>query len=297
MIRIGTRDSVLALWQANKVKALLEAEHHVCSIVKIKSKGDLILDKPLYEIGITGVFTKTLDSALLRNEIDIAVHSMKDVPTLLPKGLVEFAVLERENPFDVLVKGPGGSNFIATGSLRRKAQWLHRYPNHEIVGIRGNINTRMKKLASSDYVGAIFAKSGLMRTNILPKTAEVLDWMVPAPAQGALVIVGKSDDMALNKIVNKLNHHESHLAVSIERAFLKTLEGGCSAPIGALAIVQGNKVRFTGIVNSLDGHTELKIEKTSEDARVELGDLYAQELLMSGGKELMKEIKSMADEK
>ena len=105
------------------------------------------------------------------------------------------------------------------------------------------------------------------------------------------------DDMALNKIVNKLNHHDSHLAVSIERAFLKTLEGGCSAPIGALAIVQGNKVRFTGIVNSLDGHTELKIEKTSEDARVELGDLYAQELLMSGGKELMKEIKSMADEK
>ena len=297
MIRIGTRDSVLALWQANKVKALLEAEEHVCSIVKIKSKGDLILDKPLYEIGITGVFTKTLDSALLRNEIDIAVHSMKDVPTLLPKGLVEFAVLERENPFDVLVKGPGGSNVIATGSLRRKAQWLHRYPNHEIVGIRGNINTRMKKLASSDYVGAIFAKSGLMRTNILPKTAEVLDWMVPGPAQGAIVIVGKSDDMALNKIVNKLNHHDSHLAVSIERAFLKTLEGGCSAPIGALAIVQGNKVRFTGIVNSLDGHTELKIEKTSEDARVELGDLYAQELLMSGGKELMKEIKSMADEK
>ncbi len=297
MIRIGTRDSVLALWQANKVKALLEAKDHACSIVKIKSQGDLILDKPLYEIGITGVFTKTLDAALLRNDIDIAVHSMKDVPTLLPKGLVEFAVLERESPFDVLVKGPGGSNAIATGSLRRKAQWLHRYPNHEIVGIRGNINTRMKKVASSDYVGAIFAKSGLMRTNILPENAEVLEWMVPAPAQGALVIVGKSDDIELNQKVNRLNHHESQLAVSIERAFLKTLEGGCTAPIGALAIVTGNNVRFTGIINSLDGHTELKIEKTSEDARMELGEIYAQELLSSGGKELMKDIKSQADEK
>lgn len=297
MIRIGTRDSVLALWQANKVKVLLEAEDHACSIVKIKSQGDLILDKPLYEIGITGVFTKTLDAALLRNDIDIAVHSMKDVPTLLPKGLVEFAVLERESPFDVLVKGPGGSNAIATGSLRRKAQWLHRYPNHEIVGIRGNINTRMKKVASSDYVGAIFAKSGLMRTNILPENAEVLEWMVPAPAQGALVIVGKSDDIELNQKVNRLNHHESQLAVSIERAFLKTLEGGCTAPIGALAIVTGNNVRFTGIINSLDGHTELKIEKTSEDARMELGEIYAQELLSSGGKELMKDIKSQADEK
>ena len=273
-IKIGTRDSQLAMWQANKVRKELEELEYECEIVPIKSTGDLDLDTPLHELGITGVFTKNLDLAMLSGEIDIAVHSLKDVPTVLPNGIVQAAVLKRGNVNDTLVFKNNeeflGSKeaLIATGSLRRRAQWLSRFPTHTITDLRGNVNSRLQKLEDNeDWNGAIFAAAGIGRIGRRPEEAVNLEWMVPAPAQGALMIVGKSDDMELNKKVNRLNHHESQLAVSIERAFLKTLEGGCSAPIGALAIVTGNKVRFTGIINSLDGHTELKIEKTSEDAK------------------------------
>ncbi len=193
VIRIGTRDSELALWQANTVKFQLEKLGYKTELVPVKSTGDLILDKPLYEMGITGIFTKTLDVAMLNGTVDIAVHSMKDVPTALPIGIVQTAVLQRANYSDILVtKGEidyTKSCTIATGSLRRKAQWLHRYPHHTVVDLRGNVNTRLQKLNDNDWQGAIFAKAGLERINVLPKNHEVLEWMLPAPAQGAMVIV------------------------------------------------------------------------------------------------------------
>ena len=219
MIRIGSRESSLALWQAEKVRSLLDGLGLESEIVKIKSKGDIILDKPLYELGVTGVFTKTLDIALLNREIDLAVHSMKDVPTLLPNGISEYAVLERGEVKDILVKGPGGSNIIATGSLRRKAQWLNRNPECEIVGLRGNVNTRLAKVVDSNWYGAIFAKAGLERIGVLPENHEVLDWMTPAPAQGALLIVGLEENQELYDKVSEVNHPDSQLATSIERVF------------------------------------------------------------------------------
>ena len=166
-IRIGTRDSELALWQANNVKTKLENLGYVAQLEAVKSEGDLILDKPLYEMGITGIFTKSLDVAMLNGSVDIAVHSMKDVPTKLPLGIVQTAVLERASSEDILV-AKGEIDFekpctIATGSLRRKAQWLHRYPNHTVVDLRGNINTRLQKLKENTWQGAIFAKAGLER--------------------------------------------------------------------------------------------------------------------------------------
>ena len=294
MIRIGSRESALALWQAEKVQGLLEGLGLDCEIVKIKSKGDVILDKPLYELGVTGVFTKALDVALLHGDIDLAVHSMKDVPTLLPKGISEYAVLERGEVRDLLAKPCSdieNRQVLATGSLRRKAQWLHRNPTHEIVGIRGNVNTRLEKLYASEWRGAIFAKAGLERINVLPDNYDVLDWMVPAPAQGALMIVGLESNKELKSIFGKLNHEDSQLAVSIERAFLRTLEGGCTAPIGALAEVSGGSVKFTGVLNSLCGTEELRVEKQWDDASADRGAEAALELLENGGYELMADIR------
>lgn len=297
MIRIGSRESSLALWQAEKVRNLLEGLGFKSKVVKIKSKGDIILDKPIYELGTTGVFTKTLDIALLNDEIDLAVHSMKDVPTLLPKGISEYAVLERGEVKDILVKGPGGSNTIATGSLRRKAQWLNRNPECEIVGLRGNINTRLAKVEGSNWHGAIFAKAGLERIGVLPENHEVLDWMIPAPAQGALMIVGLEEKQELYGKVSELNHPDSQLETSIERAFLRTLEGGCTAPIGALAEVKKGTVKFTGVLNSLCGAKELRIEKVWDNATAEDGAKSAEELLANGGDELIAKIKSHFDGK
>ena len=249
-IRIGTRDSELALWQANTVKNALEARGHQTELVPVKSEGDLVLDKPLYEFGITGIFTKTLDVAMLTNTIDIAVHSMKDVPTALPHGIVEAAVLKRANTQDILIhKGLDfldDAGTIATGSLRRKAQWLHRHPNHQVVDLRGNVNTRLKKLQDNDWNGAIFAAAGLERINLKPDTYLDLNWMVPAPAQGAMLVVAKEEDAYCREALAALNDEDSALCVHIERQFLRTLEGGCTAPIGALATIEERQLRFIG---------------------------------------------------
>ena len=196
IIRIGTRSSDLALWQANTVAQQLQHLGHETEIVKIDSIGDIVLDRPLYELGITGVFTRNLDVALLNGDIDIAVHSFKDVPTLFPEGIVQGAILKRGDFNDVLVLKNDENFFtldtaiIATGSLRRKAQWLYRYPHHQITGLRGNVNTRLQKLEDNDWDGAIFAAAGLKRLKLLPEKEEFikLDWMVPAPAQGAVMV-------------------------------------------------------------------------------------------------------------
>src|SRR5690606_21201508 len=197
-IRIGTRDSELALWQANTVKNALEALGHQTELVPVKSEGDLVLDKPLYEMGISGIFTKTLDIDMLNGTVDITVHSLKDVPTKLSNGIVQTVVLERASFEDILVVN-GEIDFenpcsIATGSLRRQAQWLNRYPNHKVVDLRGNVNTRLQKFKDNNWDGAIFAKAGLERINLLPKKYIDLSWMLPAPAQGAMVIVALEKD-------------------------------------------------------------------------------------------------------
>lgn len=297
-IRIGTRDSELALWQAHTVERKLNAMGYHTEIVAVKSTGDLILDIPLYELGITGIFTKTLDVAMIRGEVDIAVHSMKDVPTALPKGIVQAAVLERATVQDILVT-KGNPDFvidaatIATGSLRRQAQWLNRYPHHTVVDLRGNVNTRLKKLAESDWSGAIFAEAGLERINLLPEEYTPLDWMIPAPAQGAMVVVTMEHDIFCTEAVAKLNHGPSDVATYIERQFLKRLEGGCTAPIGALVTFIDNEIRLEGVLLSIDGREKLHIEKVlpAGSNYMEFGNDCADEILANGGAELMAQIK------
>ncbi|WP_298314600.1 hydroxymethylbilane synthase [uncultured Aquimarina sp.] len=296
-IRIGTRDSELALWQAHTVQNKLEDLGFTTILVPVKSTGDIVLDKPLYELGITGIFTKTLDVAMLNNDIDIAVHSMKDVPTALPKGIVEAAVLERANVQDILLhKGLDfldGEGTIATGSLRRQAQWLHKFPNHKVVDLRGNVNTRMQKLNDSDWNGAIFAAAGLERINLKPKEYLDLSWMTPAPAQGAMLVVAKENDAYCLNALSHLDHTDSKICVHIEREFLRELEGGCTAPIGALAKIKGDLIHFTGVLFSLDGKDKIEVNKMIKlEDRQNFGIQCAQEVLNNGGKELMKRIKA-----
>src|SRR5690554_3044137 len=217
-------------------------------------------------MGITGIFTKTLDVAMIQGRVDIAVHSMKDVPTILPKNIVQTAVLERASPKDVLVTRMDGIDFekpctIATGSLRRKAQWLNRFPHHKVVDLRGNINTRLQKLKDNNWEGAVFAKAGLERINLLPKSHMDLDWMISAPSQGAMVIVAMENDDFCKEATSKLNDQASEICTHIEREFLNVLEGGCTAPIGAYAELIDGKILFKGCLFSLDGQTKLEIEK------------------------------------
>lgn len=298
-IRIGTRDSELALWQAHTVQHQLQQLGYSTEIVAVKSTGDIILDKPLYELGITGIFTKTLDVAMISGQVDIAVHSMKDVPTALPKGIVQAAVLERANTVDILVhKGNldflTGNGTIATGSLRRQAQWLNKYPNHTVVDLRGNVNTRMQKLQESNWDGAVFAAAGLERINLKPEMFIDLDWMIPAPAQGAMMVVAmENDDFSLDALA-QLNHIETEICTYIERQFLRTLEGGCTAPIGALAKYNEieDTLHFQGVLFSLDGSRKFEIKKTVDISEwKKLGYNAAQEILTNGGSELMADIK------
>lgn len=297
VIRIGTRESALALWQAHTFQDLLNSKGFSSELIPIKSEGDMDLVQPLYEMGTVGIFTKTLDAALLNNRIDLAIHSMKDVPTLLPKGIQQAAVLERGPVKDVLVKKTNASSFeipqiIATGSLRRKAQWLSKFPNHIIVPLRGNIQTRLKKLKNEDWDGAIFAEAALVRLKTENENVNILDWMIPAPAQGALMIVCKSKDKALLNILKQFNHPETALCTQIERDFLRTLEGGCTAPIGAIAIVEGNNIQFQGGVFSLDGKRKFIIDETFEKSTELKGVKLANQLLKKGAVELLQEFKS-----
>lgn len=299
-IRIGTRDSELALWQAYTVQKQLQDLGYKTEIVAVKSDGDIILDKPLYELGITGIFTKTLDVAMISGKVDIAVHSMKDVPTVLPQGIVQAAVLERANTLDILIhKGNldflENSGTIATGSLRRQAMWLNQYPNHTVVNLRGNVNTRMQKLKDNDWNGAIFAAAGLERINLKPDSFINLDWMIPAPAQGAMVVVAMAEDFFTLDALSQLNHVETEICTYIERQFLKTLEGGCTAPIGALAKYNEKEdiLEFSGVLLSIDGKQKLEIHKKSEVSDwKKLGYNCAQEILNNGGSKLMSEIKT-----
>ncbi len=301
IIRIGTRDSELALWQANTVKDQLEALGHQTELIAVKATGDLILDKPLYELGITGIFTKTLDVAMLKGEIDIAVHSMKDVPTVLPQGIVQAAVLERANFLDILVYKKNEEFLaqreavIATGSLRRKAQWLNRYPTHTITDLRGNINTRYEKLKNGDWNGAIFAAAGMERIGLEAENTIGLTWMVPAPAQGAIMIVALEKDDFIKEACAELNHERTEICTTLERGFLRRLEGGCTAPIGALAYINNeDEVTLKGVLLSVDGTKKLESEFSAPLGKhANLGRDCADSILSRGGKRLMSELQDL----
>jgi hydroxymethylbilane synthase len=236
LIRIGTRESQLAVWQATQVKELLGRNQIHAELVYIKSEGDTDTKTPLYEMGVQGIFTRSLDIALLNNHIDIAVHSMKDVPTQLPQGIVQAAVLKRGPVNDLLVfKTPLEELYhqhyiahIATSSIRRIAQWLHRFPLHHMHNLRGNVNTRLQKLKNEAWDAAIFAQAGLERIGVRPKESIELDWMLPAPAQGAIMIVCREGDHFAFDCCQPGNDIDTAICTKIERDFLRTLMGGCS---------------------------------------------------------------------
>lgn len=302
-IRIGTRESQLAAWQATQVKELLVQNGFAAELVYIKSEGDIDLKTPLYEIGVQGIFTRSLDIALLNNKIDIAVHSMKDVPTQLAIGIVQAAVLKRASCKDLLVykndtsflNNTGLPAVIATSSIRRKAQWLNRFPNHTIENLRGNVNTRLKKVEESNWNGAVFAAAGLERINLRPQNSIELDWMLPAPAQGAIMVVCRGEDVLCLNACNHFNDSDTALCTKIERDFLRTLLGGCSTPISALAIIKKSEVYFRGNILSPDGKIKAVIEKTVPVTESgELGIFMAHELLNKGGKAIMDSIHNEA---
>jgi hydroxymethylbilane synthase len=291
-IRIGTRESQLAVWQATQVQQLLEKEGIPAMLVPIRSEGDIDLTTPLYEIGVQGIFTRSLDVALLNHSIDIAVHSMKDVPTRLAEGVRQAAVLKRGPVHDLLVY-KGDTEFlqhrnsaaqIATSSIRRKAQWLHRYPAHEIHNLRGNVNTRLRKLGEAPWDAAIFAQAGLERINLRPEKSMVLDWMLPAPAQGAVFVACREDDETLFSLCQPLDDADTALCTKIERDFLRTLLGGCSTPVSALAEIEDGDVYFSGQLLSLDGREQVTVEKIlPAEVGAGIGRTAAEELLQSGG--------------
>lgn len=246
-----------------------------CKLIPLKTLGDIDLVRPIYAMGVQGVFTKELDSALLNHQADLAVHSMKDVPTILPIELVIAAVLKRGSNEDILVHREGfdpakkENAVIATSSIRRKSQWLSRYPTHTIANVRGNVGTRLKKFEEEGWDGIIFAKAGLERLKLLPQHFTVLDWMLSAPSQGAIAVICRAQDESVYKACREINHEPSEIRVSVERDFLYHLEGGCSVPISALATIEsrsplersgGEVIHFRGLISSLDGKQEIRAE-------------------------------------
>ncbi len=308
LLRIGTRDSELAVWQATTVHTLLQNSGIASELVPMKTEGDKDTITPIYALGVQGLFTKTLDAALLNNRIDIAVHSMKDVPTTLANGIKKAAVLKRASYKDILVYKEEWSTVsnelssnseerqlssgetsrtmhqapftVATGSVRRVAQWLHRYPGHKTVNLRGNVNTRLRKLEQSSWNGAIFAAAGLERINLRPKKSIDLNWMLPAPSQGAIMIVCRDEDNFAFDSCQPFNHEATALCAQMEKDFLRVLMGGCSTPISALAQITGDRVLFKGNICSIDGAEKIEVSKEVAIAQsLGLGIAMAEELL------------------
>lgn len=297
-IRVGTRKSPLAMWQANLVAQKLDENGIKTQIIPIASEGDANLKQPIYKLGITGVFTRALDVALLNDQIDIAVHSLKDVPTILPDEIELISCMERGNSHDILIYKNEDiflkqSRKIATGSLRRSAIWLNRFPQDTIENLRGNVQLRLQKLQDSDWDGAIFAFAGIERTGILEELEakglkyEILDWMTPAPSQGIIGITAKKGIE-----IPAIGSYESNIASTIERQFLNVLEGGCTAPIGAYAEVVGELVKFSGVILSIDGKEKISIqEQFPIDQYINKGKKLAESCINKGAEKLIQSIK------
>jgi len=299
---IGTRRSKLALWQAEWVHARLrELEPELAvSLKRIKTTGDKILDTPLASIGGKGLFVKEIEEALLRGEIDLAVHSMKDVPTRLPAGLEILAIPEREDPRDVLITRnkvslarlvPGSR--IGTSSLRRQAQLLHYRPDLSIQILRGNLDTRLRKLEAGEYDGIILAAACIKRLGWSDRVTEYLspDVCLPAIGQGALALEGRTDDGFVREVVARLDHHPTRIAVTAERAFLERLEGGCQVPIAAHAAITNGTLTLSALIAGVDGRRLVRdsVQGPMRDAH-RLGVELAERLLARGGDEILKEI-------
>ncbi|MGF7185589.1 hydroxymethylbilane synthase [Desulfitispora alkaliphila] len=301
---IGTRDSNLAMWQTKWVKKKLEEAHpHLDIEVKpIKTQGDKILDVALSKIGDKGLFTKELEVAMLDNTIDFAVHSMKDLPTVLPDGLVVSAITERHDPRDVVISKTGvklkdlpEGAVIGTSSLRRQSQINNQRPDFKIKDIRGNLNTRMRKLEEGNYDAIILAAAGVERLDWASKITEKLDIdkFLPAVGQGALGIEARAGDDFISEVVSVLNDRDTSLAVRAERAMLKTLEGGCQIPIGAHAYIDNDQIVLSGFVGSVDGKELIRESKRGPVASPEeLGIALAESLIASGALDILRQIRN-----
>lgn len=300
-LKLGTRGSALALWQANWVKAELERRHSglTLELVLIKTTGDKILDVPLAKIGGKGLFTKEIDEALLDGRIDLAVHSLKDVPFQLPEGIELAAVPEREDPRDAfLSNGPklralGSGSTIGTSSLRRQVQLRHHFPTLNLVALRGNVDTRLRKLAERQFDGIVLAVAGLKRLGHESKITEILedDLMLPAVAQGALGIVCRTGDDKTRQLLSMLEHQETRLCVTAERSLLRALGGSCQVPLAGKAVVAGDRVKIQGLIASLDGKRVLRATaEGSISHSKEVGWEAGQKLIAAGASEILAEI-------
>ncbi len=299
--RIGTRASQLALWQANWVKGELEKRYPgmTVELVKIKTIGDKILDVPLAQVGGKGLFVKEIEEAMLRGEIDIAVHSMKDVPTEFPEGLGLYCITEREDPRDAVISNgvkfadlPLGAR-IGTSALRRQAQLLKVRPDLQMVIIRGNVETRMRKLTDENLDAVILAAAGLKRLGFADQVTEYLpvELSLPAIGQGALGIECRLDDETIKETIAFFNHPDTAHAVRAERALLWRCEGGCQVPIAAHGQVAGDTLTLTGFVASVDGSRSVKNSITGSVADCEkLGIALAEKLLADGAHEILAEV-------
>lgn len=299
---IGSRGSRLALWQANWVKERVEQTYPnlKLSIDIIKTTGDKMADVPLGRIGVKGLFTKEIEEALLEKKIDLAVHSLKDMPTEWPAGLTIAAITEREDPRDALIAKnikrfselPQGA-IVGTSSLRRQCQIRHWRPDLRVVDLRGNVDTRLKKLESNDLQAIVLASAGLIRLGCRDRITEVLstDLIMPAIGQGALAIQTREDDLRVKELISFLSHPPTEAAAKAERAFLKRLGGGCQAPIAAYAKIEDRRLSLAGLIATPDGRLFLRDEISGDISRGEpLGYRLAERLLNRGGKEILNEV-------
>lgn len=299
---IGTRGSTLALWQAEWVHARLRQLEPglLVSLKQIKTTGDKILDTPLATIGGKGLFVKEIEDALLRGEIDLAVHSMKDVPTRLPDGLEILSIPEREDPRDVLISRDGAmldrlaaGARIGTSSLRRQAQLLNVRPDLSIHMLRGNLDTRLRKLEAGEYDGILLAAAGLRRLGWADRVTEYLspDVCLPAIGQGALALEGRADDAFVRELTGRMEHRPTRLAVTAERALLERLEGGCQVPIAAYATIEHDRLSMSALVAGVNGSRLIRDSiHGSVDEAHRLGVRLAELLLEHGGGEILREI-------
>jgi len=302
IIKIGTRGSRLALSQSEWVKREIAALHPDVRVelIRIKTKGDRILDSPLSKIGGKGIFVKEIEDALLKKDVDLAVHSIKDVPTDLPDGLHLPIFPKREDPRDAFISVeynsledlPRGAT-IGTGSLRRSAQLLHIRPDLAVISLRGNVDTRMRRVESGDLQAIILAAAGLKRLGLSPKVFQILpvDKFLPAIGQGALGLEIRQDDDRIIDIIGFLNHESTEMSVKAERAFLKRLEGGCQVPIAGYGRVEGEDIILNGMVAELDGSRIIMDEvKGPKDRPEDIGINLAERLLSAGADKILARI-------
>ncbi|PWE01475.1 hydroxymethylbilane synthase [Marinilabilia rubra] len=302
-INIGTRSSKLAMWQAHKVKGALEQNFPEAEveIITIKTKGDAVLDVALSKIGDKGLFTREIEIALLDGRIDVAVHSLKDLPTTLPDKLTLGGVLPRGEVRDVLVSRDGRSlkelnseDKIGTSSLRRQAQLLHFNPELKVVDIRGNVNTRLRKMKEGYCDAMVMAGAGYIRLGLESEVTEFLEpeVMLPAVSQGAVAMEIRENDPEMSEIIDSITDSNTFLTTAAERTFLKTIEGGCQVPVACYSEVSGDQIKLTGLVAAVDGSKLLKESVTCniESANAEAAAL-AEKLLSMGGREILKTIR------